>query len=550
MYFKNYLKISLALILITFTGFSSIAQSWSFSTILQNNDTVADLSTACTVDNSGNSYWASHYYVNNTTKSGYWIWKVDKTGGNITKRVITLNTSALIIEQAIDMKVFGGSLYLIFNVKKATTPFDRDLCTQKYDLNLSKLWESIYATPNNGTEEKGGMIAEGPFSGLLVTLTSGTDARVLNYAKNNGQLLNSLVYNNGNGNTETINKIVYGAGSIYIGGKNELTASAKVDMFIARYDSNFVPKWNKIFDVSVGSGFDELKDMSIDANNDVVVTGNFTNSTGPNRVFFTKYNDTNGSRLWLRKLTNDFIQATNVFTNTSNNLVSVVSGEPCRFVSVNNSTGAILASKGIFNAANINLTVSKIVKGSTNELYIIGNYDSTYTSGGVTTTLKGAIVSKIDAAGGRTWDTKTLSPLITQNYTAGDICIKSSSRIFYAVNIFDPLSAPKKTYCYYNSIGTANGLRLGEEENVSNTDISVYPNPASGNVNMIIRNATEASATLRIFSIDGKAVSSSVIQLTEGEQNILLPIEGLKTGIYLIQVQQDAKIWKEKLLVQ
>ncbi|MBL0096450.1 MAG: T9SS type A sorting domain-containing protein [Bacteroidetes bacterium] len=550
MHHKKYLLIFISLILATTLTNSSNAQSWSMTTIINNNDTVADEATVCTFDNAGNTYWASRYYVANTAKTGYWIWKVDKGGGTINaKKLITLSSPAYTIQPIIDMEVISGSLYVLLDIKKASTPFDNDICVQKYDLNLSKKWESIYSVVNVNSSERGGMITDGPSSGILVSLTSGNDARVLNYSKSNGQLLNSLLYNNGNGSTETINKVHYSGGILYIGGKNDVTAGNKIDMFIAKYDSNLTQTWNRVFDASSAILYDEIKDLTIDANNDIIITGDYLTTTGANRVFFAKYNDVNGNRLWIRRINEDFLFSNQVFTGSSLEILSIVSGQPCRYISLNNVTGSINVSKGIFNNPNINFVVKKAVKGITNDIYVIGDYDSTYTSGGITTTEQGVLVSKILSNGSRQWNDKTTTSNLTQSFTSADIAIKSSNRIFYSFNLLNPLTSPKKTYSIYTSVGASNGNRMSDNETAEN-HLSVYPNPASGNINIKLSTTTDTNGRLKLFTSEGRIISDETIPLKSGEQTLNLNLEHFQPGLYILQIQQDATIWNEKILLQ
>lgn len=525
---------------------TTTAQSWSYSTSIFNNDTVGDQSTACINDNQGNSYWVSHYYVANTGKYGYWLWKIDRGGGFYSTKVIELNSPALIIKPVIKLYVFSGALYVQMDVKKALSPFDTDICIQKYDVNLTKKWEAIYSA-GGVTDENGVLMTDGPNSSVLVALTSGKNSRVLSYAKSNGQLLNSLLYNNSTNEVETINSMLYDGGIIYIGGRNSVNAPNNVNMFIAKYDANFVQQWNKIYDASNTLQFDELTHMSIDANNDVVITGNFTSSTGTNRVFFAKYNDSNGSRLWIRRITNDFVHSTAVYTNSSNNVISVITGEPGRFVSINTTNGALLASKGIFNSPSVNCTILKTLKGTSDDLYVLANYDSAYTTNGITTIESGTIVSKISPNGSREWTNKTVSTDLSQSYAANDICFRSPGRLFFNCNIFNPANAPKKTYCYYTSISAYSGLRLDDGE-VSEKELAIYPNPAHSSVQLKFADAAEGLAVVRIYALDGRLVQEENLSLYQGEQLYTLSLEKLQTGMYLLQLQQGEKRWSERLV--
>lgn len=525
------------------------AQSWTLPTFSATNDSVAKNTTACAVDGQGNTYWASEYYVNGTAKTGYWIWKVEKNSTILIKKTISLSTPSLSIEPIKSIKVISGSLYVIFNVKKVLAPFDTDACIQKYDLTLTKKWEKIYNGSGGTTQETAHAVIEGPSSGVLLSVNVDNSAAVVNYAKSNGQVINSLIYDNGNSTKETINCILYKDGDLFFAGSNNITASNKIDMFVAKYDSVFVQKWNKITDASANTLYDEVKDLAIDATGNVVVAGDFTSNVGTPRVFYAKYNDSNGSRLWIRRLTNDEINLSAVFTDASSNIMSVVTGSPCRYVTINGSTGALVLSKGIFTSVSINYSITKTIPGKFDELYIIGNYDSIYTSAGVNYLEHGVLVSKLNTTGGRLWNDKNTSIQASQILTASDICFSALNRVFYSSNVTDPSNAPKKFYSYYNNISSTTGIRLAENS-VKENSLSLYPNPAHQEFTVNTTSLLKGTAELSFYTVDGKLVKKQSVTLEEDSQTIVVNAEDLSAGMYILSIQQGDQQLTEKLILQ
>jgi Secretion system C-terminal sorting domain len=540
-------KTAVMLVVITLLcNFKSQSQSWTIFTYTASNDTVLDQATKCVYDGAGNSYWAARFYVSRTTRTGYMLWKINKNGITTAKQIITTNVPGATIEPIKDIKVISSNLYVLFDIKKAAPSPDHDVCTQKYDLTLSKKWESVYNHPNS-KEDFGIQLNEGPKSGVLTAVLTGQDGGIINYARTNGAIINSYIYNNNNIQKETIRKIISIPSGVYFAGKNENLTTGISDMFITKLDSNLSLSWNKIYDASAGLIYDEAIDINPDAAGDILVTGNFESSTGAARVFYTKYNDTNGSRLWIRRLTNDEITAVAVFANSSADLISVVNGNPCRFVNVNGNTGALIASKGIFTNANINFQIADCING-VNEIYITGNFDSTYTSGGSPVTESGVIISKLDATGSRLWNEK-ISTTGQETYTASDIAIRSTNRLCYIVNVTNPAVANKTTHSIFASISAATGNRLAAETTVP-TEITIYPNPVSEQLSIQFNVEADGIRVAELHDMNGRLIISEVVSGTEANHTHIIDVQALNKGLYLLRVNDGSTSTVTKVIIE
>ncbi len=74
------------------------------------------------------------------------------------------------------------------------------------------------------------------------------------------------------------------------------------------------------------------------------------------------------------------------------------------------------------------------------------------------------------------------------------------------------------------------------------TDVSIYPNPANGNV-VNIQTKEAGSVQVNVFNMLGKQVITKTV-------NNSLNIETLATGVYLLQITQEGKTATKKLIVQ
>ncbi len=118
------------------------------------------------------------------------------------------------------------------------------------------------------------------------------------------------------------NVIVVGdfAGTINYGGSN-LTSNGNNDIFVAKFNSDGQHQWS----ISFGSSqSDSITNVTTDANNDVLIAGNFygtisiggTNlSAASQDIFVAKLSGTSGSTIWAQKIggtSNDFANAISV----------------------------------------------------------------------------------------------------------------------------------------------------------------------------------------------------------------------------------------------
>jgi len=92
---------------------------------------------------------------------------------------------------------------------------------------------------------------------------------------------------------------------------------------------------------------------------------------------------------------------------------------------------------------------------------------------------------------------------------------------------------------YYNP--AVGGIMEGDD-----SEITIYPNPNAGT---FILNCPEKTGNLliNIFDLQGKKCFESVLQ-SEGNAHIINP-EQLKTGIYLLEIRVNDKIYKQKLVI-
>jgi len=78
-------------------------------------------------------------------------------------------------------------------------------------------------------------------------------------------------------------------------------------------------------------------------------------------------------------------------------------------------------------------------------------------------------------------------------------------------------------------------------------DVHIYPNPASdGKVNIEINEGFEGGTTVTVFDIYG-----SICHQSQTEKNeTVINVSGIKSGLYIIRLSKNNKIYSYKLLVK
>lgn len=94
----------------------------------------------------------------------------------------------------------------------------------------------------------------------------------------------------------------------------------------------------------------------------------------------------------------------------------------------------------------------------------------------------------------------------------------------------------------YSKIAAVNLAKAG-------ATVSVYPNPAHGNVNIAMRNA-EGNVAVSIYNQTGIQVYSSQATANAGSTTLAIPVQDLPAGMYFVNVHTDTTDTTQKLAIQ
>ena len=78
----------------------------------------------------------------------------------------------------------------------------------------------------------------------------------------------------------------------------------------------------------------------------------------------------------------------------------------------------------------------------------------------------------------------------------------------------------------------------------------IQPNPAHGTVSFVVSGINTGSCVLSVTSIDGKILSSDVLEATSAPVLKTMDISGYARGIYFVQLKTGNKVVTEKMVVQ
>ena len=101
---------------------------------------------------------------------------------------------------------------------------------------------------------------------------------------------------------------------------------------------------------------------------------------------------------------------------------------------------------------------------------------------------------------------------------------------------------------------TKTGISESSRENsklLSGNNLSVYPNPASGNVSISFTTSVTSKTKLELYDMSGKLVKNLYegVLSKNARQKLELQTESLPAGIYIVSLQTGNKIVSQSKLV-
>ncbi len=88
------------------------------------------------------------------------------------------------------------------------------------------------------------------------------------------------------------------------------------------------------------------------------------------------------------------------------------------------------------------------------------------------------------------------------------------------------------------------------EASKTRSDLSLFPNPANGNVTFTLESDYVGEATLTLYDLTGKQVKTQLLSLEGDTFRSEIGLGDLPAGIYLAQLQAGREQWQQRLVVE
>ena len=85
-------------------------------------------------------------------------------------------------------------------------------------------------------------------------------------------------------------------------------------------------------------------------------------------------------------------------------------------------------------------------------------------------------------------------------------------------------------------------------DEVNSSEISIYPNPSTGNFNLNISNVNAASVDVEITDVSGKVILSNAYNTNNGSVNESINISNVDDGVYIVRVNMEVNRWLKESL--
>lgn len=97
---------------------------------------------------------------------------------------------------------------------------------------------------------------------------------------------------------------------------------------------------------------------------------------------------------------------------------------------------------------------------------------------------------------------------------------------------------------------TSASCLVGIEENNSSMDVTVYPNPTDGLLNVVVKNSSSNQLLITVFDVLGNEVYNTAERKDSTDHSKQINLEGLAKGIYTIQLSAGTDVVTQKLIIQ
>lgn len=354
-------------------------------------------------------------------------------------------------------------------------------------------------------------------------------------------------------------------GTVLFGNNQSLTASGFFDAFAVKYSNSGTCEWAKRFS---GTNNEQANDILVTPTFEVYVVGEFSHTVDFNPSMANNSLTTDGS-------VDAFIVKLQKCSATQGNHIVNACGSFTWFDGItytqNNTTATYTLvggnSIGCDSILTLKLQLNPIATGvhtvTACQQYTWLN-GVTYTQNNMIATyaLSGAAANGCDSVLTLNLTVKDLDPSVTYSVSTGELRANQENATYQWINCDNKTAIAGATEATFkvNQSGnfalavTYNGctdtsdcislLHVSIEEN--DNHFSVYPNPSEGIFTITKNNAQVENTYLQVLTLDGKIIMEQTWQVQQ--QNQILDISAMPTGVYILKIQSSGGILTKKLV--
>lgn len=333
-------------------------------------------------------------------------------------------------------------------------------------------------------------------------------------------------------------------GNVYVTGYSDTLVNTQPneDIVLLKYNNSGAFQWRKVYD-GPGHSYEWSKKLTIDKNNNILVVGyGWTASANGNDYIILKWNPS-GNFQWIRSYNygpNTFENPADIITDSLNNVIVTGQGITSSSSATNDYLTVKYNSSGTFLwASRYNGPANNDDRGTALALDDSLNIFVTGFSKG-TGTLYDCATVKYDPSGNQIYALRYNNGNANKDDMGNAIAVRNGD-IYVTGKSANLSNDDYITLRYsYSAVGMAeNGFEI---ENL----LYIYPNPSNGeNISVLFPenlSLNDAKCSINITNAQGQIIRTENHKITlspDTKNTFSIPISDLKSGLYLLNISAD-----------